>query len=632
MRVMLLQPPLLPAAEVTPPLGLTTLASWLMARGHETRILDLDLEVRERDSAAEDRYVPLFERAVADFEPDVCAVTSMYSNSLQAEHLVRAAKRRQPEMVTVAGGAHFGALGPAALRRMPELDFAIQGEGEPALSGLLEVLAAGGSWKGVPSLCYREDGEIRTNAAVDQIDLSTLPPMWSTLGDALHLDRYVRTIPEGSARRVIYIEAGRGCPFACTFCATAPFWRRKFRVKPAERIVEEIRFLHEVHGYDSFMLVHDLLTVSPKFMAEFCDVMLAARLPVEWMANSRTDIRLKGLLPKMKAAGCWKLFFGVESASARVQKMIDKHLDPKDAETTVAELSQHGISCTCSFVLGQPEEWAEELSATVALGARLKLLGAEMVQFHRLRMWPPAPITTSGSLPVDFDLDSLRIEYPFPQVPEDHVDAIRSDNAFFSGYFVPETTAGSPSQLAQVEMFFHHAVTMAPYTVAALGQLTHGRLVPAFYEALSAKGPLKREELSWDPSGRADENWRILRPLFLALISDHSGLSDEDKTLVLGLFGYEEWRLHFVSGVPAPVPAAAAGANWSAFLSPLDIAQAVERLRAGDELSGDLLEPGILILAREAAGGFASYELDADQLPELNQPDSELVRTLSAVN
>src|SRR6266545_23485 len=498
MRVLLLQPPLLPAAEVTPPLGLTTLASWLMAHGHETRILDLDLEVRERETAEEDRYVPLFERALAGFAPDVCAVTSMYSNSLQAEHLMRAGKRLRPDLVTVAGGAHFGALGSASLRRLPELDFAIQGEGEPALSGLLDALAAGGdSWKGIPSLCYREDGEIRINPATAQIDLATLPPMWSTLGEALDIQRYARTIQPGSARRVIYIEAGRGCPFACTFCATAPFWKRQFRVKPAGRIVDEIRYLHEEHGYDSFMLVHDLLTVSPKFMAEFCDAMLAAKLPVEWMANSRTDIRLKGLLPKMKASGCWKLFFGIESASERVQKVIDKHLDPKTAETTVAELSEHGISCTCSFVLGQPDERAEELSEAIALGARLKLLGADIVQFHRLRMWPPAPITTSP-LPVEFDLDSLRIEYPFVQVPAEHVEAILAYNDFFSGYFVPDTTAGSPMQLAQVEMFFHHAVTMAPYTVAALGQLTHGGMVPTFYEALAEVGPLQREQLTWD--------------------------------------------------------------------------------------------------------------------------------------
>lgn len=631
MRVLLLQPPLLPAAEVTPPLGLTTLASWLMARGHEARILDLDLEVRERDSAAEERYVPLFERTLADFMPDVCAVTSMYSNSLQAEHLVRAAKRRRPEIVTVTGGPHFGALGVASLRRLPELDFAIQGEGEPALSGLLDALAGGTSWKGTPSLCYRENGEIRTNPAAEQIDLASLPPMWSTLGDALDLGRYVGTIQPGSARRIVYIEAGRGCPFACTFCATAPFWRRKYRVKPAERIVDEMRFLNEEHGYDSFMLVHDLLTVSRKFMAELCDALLAARLPVEWMANSRVDIRLKDLLPKMKAAGCWKLFFGVESASARVQKMVDKHLDPKDAETTVTELSQHGISCTCSFILGQPDEQPEEISQTITLGARLKLMGAETLQFHRLRMWPPAPITKSP-WPVEFDLDSLRIEYPFPQVPAEHVEAIRADDAFFSGYFVPLTTAGSPPQLAQVEMFFHHAVGLAPFTVAALGQLTHGALVPAFYAALAAQGFLRREQLSWDATDQPLANWRTLRPLFADLISRHAGLSDEIRSLVMGLFGYEEWRLHFSYGVPTPEPTAAGGDNWSAFLSPLDVAQALERLRDGDELTQDLLEPRILILAREASGRLASYELDTDQLSELTQPESELVRALSAVN
>ncbi len=631
MRVLLLQPPLLPAAEVTPPLGLTTLASWLLARGHETRILDLDLELRERDSASEERYVPLFERAVADFEPDLCAVTSMYSNSLQAEHLVRAAKRLRPGMATVAGGAHFGALGEASLRRLPELDFAIQGEGEPALSGLLDALAAGRSCEEVPSLCYRRDGAIRTSAAAAQIDLAELPPMWSTLGESLTIARYAGTIQPGSARRIVYIEAGRGCPFACTFCATAPFWRRQFRVKPAARIVEEMRYLHEQHGYDSFMLVHDLLTVSPKFMAEFCDAMLEAKLPVEWMANSRIDIRLKGLLPKMKAAGCWKLFFGVESASARVQEVVDKHLKPGQAEATVTELAQHGISCTCSFILGQPDEQAAELSQTIALGARLKLLGTETVQFHRLRMWPPAPITTT-SLPVDFDLDSLRIEYPFTSVPAEHVAAIRADNAFFSGYFVPETTAGTPAQLAQVEMFWHHAVSMAPLTVAALGQLAGEGMVTAFYGALDEVGPLRREQLSWDAVDSPHANWRTLRPLFQALIRRHIVVTDAERTLIVGLFDYEEWRLHVVAGLPTIEPPPAAGDSWSALVSPLDVAQAVDRLKAGEPLGEDLLEARILLLARKPEGGFDSYELDVDQLPELQDPASELVQALGAVN
>jgi len=245
-------------------------------------------------------------------------------------------------------------------------------------------------------------------------------------------------------------------------------------------------------------------------------------------------------------------------------------------------------------------------------------------------MWPPAPITHLPLL-VEFDADSLRIEYPFTQVPAEHLEAIRADNSFFSGYFVPDTTAGTPSQLAQVEMFFHHAVTLAPYTVAALGQLTHGAMVPAFYAALADGEPLHREQISWDASQPPHGNWMALRPLFRSMI-EHAGLTEEQKQLISGLYAYEEWRLYFMYGLPTPEPAAAAGNNWSALESPLDVAEAIERLRAGDELTEDLLEPRILILAREAAGGIASYELDSDQLPELRQPDSELVRMLSAVN
>jgi hypothetical protein len=45
-------------------------------------------------------------------------------------------------------------------------------------------------------------------------------------------------------------------------------------------------------------------------------------------------------------------------------------------------------------------------------------------------------------------------------------------------------------------------------------------------------------------------------------------------------------------------------------------------VRAGEELTEDLLAPGTFILAHDPAGGFASYELDADQLDELRRPDS----------
>ena len=628
MRILLTQPPLIPGEEVAPPLGLCTLASWLLSQGQEVRILDLDLEVRERASADEGRFVPLLLRAIDDFRPEVAAFTSMYSNSLQAEQLVRAAKRQDEGLVTVAGGPHFGALGARALRRVPELDLVVEGEGELAFAALLAALRDGTPLAEVPALCWREDGGIRTRPEQPLMELKDLPPMWAGLEGVVDLGRYAATIPAGAPRRIVYIEAGRGCPFACTFCATAPFWRRQFRVKPIDRIVDEIRFLQESFGYDSFILVHDLLTVNPCFISDFSDAMLAARLPVEWMANSRTDIRLRGLLPKMKAAGCWKMFFGVESASKRAQREIGKDLDVDEVYETVDDLAEHGIGCTCSFIVGLPEESPEEVSATLTMGARLKLLGAEIVQYHRLRLWPPARLTRA-ELPVTFDLDSLRIEFPFLDVPEEHAEAIRGDRDFFGGYFVPLSPAGTPEQLSQVEMFFHHAVALAPLTIAALGGFTGPRLVPAFYAALEARGPVDRGALDWE-SGQILRNWLALQPLLAGLV-EQAGLSGAEGRIVAGLLAYEEQRLRFMAGQTEPALALAFEGSWVAFASGIDVPEAIRRLQAGAGLGADLLQEQVVVLVSRTDGRFVAYTLDPELLPDLLAGQPALRETLGAI-
>jgi radical SAM superfamily enzyme YgiQ (UPF0313 family) len=395
MRVLLAQPPLQPGHEVTPPLGLCTLASWLQSSGHEIRILDLDLQGKSGPGPPDRTCSDFLARSIADFDPAVVGVTSMYNNSLQAQRLLQLAKQASSAIVTVSGGSHFGALGIQSLRRIPELDYVIEGEAELAFASLLEALEQQREVSQIPRLCYRLQGEIRRNPPGPLLNLSASPPMWTTLQGCVRLEQYAETISRQKARRLIYIEAGRGCPFACTFCATSPFWQRKYRVKPIQRILDEIRFLHQEFGYDSFILVHDLLTVDEQFISEFCDAMLDARLPVEWMANSRTDIQLRGLLPKMKASGCWKLFFGVESASPRIQATIHKHLKSDEAIANIRELLDNGISATCSFVIGFPDESDTELSSTIDLATRLKLWGSRQSNFTgsasgRLRL-SPAP-------------------------------------------------------------------------------------------------------------------------------------------------------------------------------------------------------------------------------------------------
>ena len=616
MRVLLVHPPLNADREVTPPLGLCTLASWLRHRKHDVRIVDLDLESKghpEREVWS--RWV--LERAVRDFAPEAVGITSMYNNSLQAARLAETVKRVDSSIATIGGGSHFGALGRETLRRLPEMDFVIEGEGETAFSDLLVVLKSGQAVSGVPRLHYRKDGELCRNAPAGLMDLSTLPPMWSTLDGVLDLERYARTAPEGSPRKAIYIEAGRGCPFACSFCATAPFWERKYRVKTPAQIIEEMRFLYEQYGYDGFMLVHDLLTANKQFINAFSDAMMDSRLPVEWMANHRTDIDLHGLLPKMKTAGCWAMFFGIESASTRLQKEIRKGLKRDDVVATISGLSDLGIASTCSFVIGFPTETREELSSSIGMGAELKLIGAGLVQFHRLRTWPPAPLSRAN-LPAEFDLDSLRIEYPFADIAQEDVAVIKDDPEFFAGYFAPFSAAGTFEQLAQMELFFTQAIAIAPLTVAVAGRFIGTRLTDSFYGAFAARGGITRKELEAEASDPLSI-CRILRPYLVDLFAADPGMEDWQRDLALSVLRYEEQRLKFIHGDGVLQDGVVAGGdNWAAFVVNADITAVFEAFHAAAPITADLARPSAVVLVRQGLDSYRGYTADVARIGDLS--------------
>lgn len=185
------------------------------------------------------------------------------------------------------------------------------------------------------------------------------------------------------------------------------------------------------------------------------------------MIKHRTDLSLRDLLPKMRAAGCFKLFMRIESGYRRLRDVITKRLDLDRVFSTVDDLVASGTSATCSFMSGFPGREPAELSATISLAAELRLRAVETVQLHRLRTSPPSPLAAEASL-AGFDLELLTIEHPLCRVPDTDVEEIRGDGAFFARYFAPHSIAGTNAELAQVVLFFQRAIAKAPFTISAL--------------------------------------------------------------------------------------------------------------------------------------------------------------------
>jgi radical SAM superfamily enzyme YgiQ (UPF0313 family) len=596
------------------------LASHLLRSGQSVSILDLDLTEKSASRGPE-HYLDTFNATVRAQRPKAIGFTSMFNNSLHAERLIRATKALDSNIVTIAGGSHFGAMPQESLARIRELDFVIRGEGEIVLGQLLEALNSGTNALSIPGLFYRAPEGIRANPAGPLLDLKGVQPTWSGLDGVLDLRDYVATIPNDTPRKAVYIEAGRGCPFACTFCATAPFWQRRYRVKAINTIMAEMRHLYEEYRYDTFMLVHDLLTADKQFVADFCDALFSARLPVEWTANHRADIELGSLAPKMRSAGCLSVFMGIESASDKIQKEVQKGLTRNQIMSTVNSLRDVGISSTCSFIVGFPNETAGDLSATLQLATRLKMIGAEPVQVHRLRRWPPAPLARLD-LPSSFDLEALRLEYPSDFVPDQDIQTIEADPVFFMGYFTPTTLAGSAFQLAQLELLFANVLAVFPITMGTLTTTYRQRLVTSYYKALAEHGPISRADLVSALSVRD-----TLEPFLSSWIARDRELNDWESVLLNSSLSYEHSRIGFMANETC-TDAVASGDRWAVFRTAINVSKLVERLAAGEELTSDLRGDGYVALTRSEDGAIRGFGLLEKSLERLRKGDPELLSIL----
>lgn len=546
MRVLFVNPPIQPAGAVPPPLSIATLAAYIMDSCEDVRVFDGDLLFFDPRNRSRALLRNNFDRVLREFSPDLALFTSMYNNSAITAGLISQAKA--VGVLTVGGGPHFGAQPLEALKKIPELDFVVAGEGETATKLLVEALSHGSSLNDVPNLVRRLDDSIHQNPKGPLLDLQKIPNVWQKTHSIIDLGAYAATVSSG-AYRSIYVEAGRGCPFNCNFCAPAQFWERLYRVKSPAQISSELRYLFTEFGYDAFILVHDLLTVDSKFVRALSAEIQSLDLPIKWMANSRTDLANAREFDMMAKAGCWRLFYGIDSGSSRVQSSMGKGLDPKESFDVVRSAIRAGIGAVCSFVIGHPDETKEELSESIKLGARLKVAGAENVQFHRLRLFPPAPIATGSQLEellarAELDETTLRLEYPFRDITDDERKRIVENPKFYAGYFSPPSAAGLPEELSQVELFFTQGVAFSPLTIFALATHSSHSIVGLFRDHLARCGYIDR--YVFDPTDiKIVRNWLVLKERLVEMIQ-HAELSDSGRVLVDGILAYEDARMRFV--------------------------------------------------------------------------------------
>lgn len=417
------------------PVGILSLAAVLEAKGLQPAVVDLNrvyyswLQDPDRDktdfcSFAGDYF------AGRDFDGfDFFGFSTVCSSYPLTLRIAAEVKQAHPESVVVLGGPQASVVDVSTMHAYPFIDMVVRGEAEQTLPDLVDALTRHSSLAAVPGITFRrsEDGQIVRNTAAPLVaDLDALPfPAFHLFPDV----RFCRHFP---------LELGRGCPFSCTFCSTNDFFRRNFRLKSPAQMIADMRRIRQTYGISSFELVHDMFTVDRKRVVAFCEALLESKEEFTWGCSARTDCVDEELIALMSRAGCRGIFFGIETGSRRMQKIIDKGLELNDSTERVRSCDKFKINTAVSLMAGFPDETMDDLRDTAAFFVDSLRYDHADPQLSILAPLAGTPISTQHKDSLVLNDDVADMSYRgWRQAPEDHAMIAGHPEIFSSFYSTP---------------------------------------------------------------------------------------------------------------------------------------------------------------------------------------------------
>jgi hypothetical protein len=282
-------------------------------------------------------------------------------------------KRAFPGAHLVAGGPAITQVllrlrGPALRQALGPFDSAVVFEGEHTLLALCRALAQGRKslhksareLANIPNLVLPDSSSGASYLpGPPAVDLRSLPvPDF----DGMPLDRYL------SPHLLLPYDPTRGCYWGrCAFChyGLSATGTARYRERAIETVVEHLGVLSIRHGTRYFYLSQD--SVAPKTLGRLADALAASGLDLRWGTDLRPEAKLTPeLCARLRRGGAVACSLGVESASPRVLRLIDKGVTPAVAGKAVRNLAQAGIAAELMCFTDFPTETFDEAMSTLA--------------------------------------------------------------------------------------------------------------------------------------------------------------------------------------------------------------------------------------------------------------------------
>lgn len=280
-------------------------------------------------------------------QPAVLGFSCYIWNIEETVRVVGMIRKIMPKLVIVLGGPEVSYDTEYWMRRLPEVDFIVMGEGEATFHHLLAEISSGsGKWHIVNGAAYRKGEEIVVNPPRAKLDLNTIPTPHRFPEDIPHLPN-----------RVVYFETSRGCPFNCQFCLSSI--ETGVRYFDIERTKEDLRYLVD-SGAKLVKFVDRTFNIRRDYALDIFGHLIKYHGGCTFQFEITADIMrpevldfLAGNVPK----GLFRFEIGVQSTNDLTNRLVQRRQNFAKLARTVGMIKESGkIDQHLDLIAGLPGE------------------------------------------------------------------------------------------------------------------------------------------------------------------------------------------------------------------------------------------------------------------------------------
>ena len=369
----------------------------------------------------------------------VCFSVPFPGNLYSAFRCAQLIKENYPNIKTAMGGGFPNTeLREVKDQRVFEFfDFITLDDGELPLELLFENISQPNLSQGIYKRTFLlEDGQVVYKNNSDQHDYKQSQIGTPDYSD-LQLSRYISVIEVANPMHSLWSDGrwnkltmAHGCYWGnCTFCDISLDYIKIYEPISAKILVDRMQELIASTGETGFHFVDE--AAPPALMREVALEILKRNLVVTWWTNIRFEKSFtQDLCFLLKLSGCIAVSGGLEVASDRLLKLIEKGVSIDQVAKVTRNFTEAGIMVHAYLMYGYPTQTVQETVDALEMVRQLFEMGILQSGFwHQFAMTAHSPV---GINPEEYGVIPAIQEITFANNDIDFSDKTGIDHSRFS--------------------------------------------------------------------------------------------------------------------------------------------------------------------------------------------------------